>query len=89
MPDIPGWDDEIHGAVRAFVELVGERLALCTTSTRYPLVRQCAAIYLARMRRLIIGMDLLYEAEMPDLIGGEMRMCLEAWVAGMWVLVCP
>jgi hypothetical protein len=50
------------------------------------MVRQCAAAYLARTRRLIIGMDLLYEAEMPDLIGGELRMCLEAWVTGMWVL---
>ena len=32
-----------------------------------------------------MGMDVLYEAEMPDLIGGLLRICLEAWVTGMWV----
>jgi hypothetical protein len=50
------------------------------------MVRQCAAGYLARVRRLVLGMDVLYEAEMPDVLGGVMRMCLEAWVTGMWVL---
>jgi hypothetical protein len=50
------------------------------------MVRQCAAGYVARVRRLVVGMDVLYEAEMPDVLGGVMRMCLEAWVTGMWVL---
>ena len=86
MPDIPGWDEEIHGSIKALVQLVGDRLDLCTTSVEQLQVRQCAAAYLARVRRLIIGMDLLYEAEMPDLIGGPLRMYLEAWATAMWVL---
>lgn len=86
MPDIPGWDEEFHGSIKALVQLVGDRLDLCTTSVEQLQVRQCAAAYLARVRRLIIGMDMLFEAEMPDLIGGLLRMCLEAWVTGMWVL---
>ena len=87
MADIPGWDDEIHGTVRALIELVGDRLTYCTTSPRYPLIRQCAAAYLARARRLLIGMDVLYEAEMPDVLGGVLRIFLEAWITGMWVLM--
>jgi hypothetical protein len=86
MPDIPGWDDEIHGSVRSLLVLVGDRLALCTTSMQHSRVRQYAAAYLARVRRLIIGMDILYESDMPDVLGGVLRMCLEAWVTGMWVL---
>jgi hypothetical protein len=31
-------------------------------------------------------MDLLYEAGTPDLIGTPMRVCLEPWITGMWVL---
>jgi hypothetical protein len=87
MPDIPGWDEEIHGAIRALVEVVGDRLQLCTTSTQQTQVRQVAAAYLARVRRLVVGMDALYEAEMPDVIGSVLRVCLEAWITGMWVLV--
>lgn len=87
MADIPGWDDEIHGTVRVLIELVGDRLTYCTTSPRYPLIRQCAAAYLARARRLLIGMDVLYEAEMPDVLGGVLRIFLEAWITGMWVLM--
>ena len=87
MAEIPGWDEEIHGAIKDLIRLVGERLSFMTTGDGGPPVRQLAAAYLARVRRLVMGMDLLYEQGMPDLIGGPMRICLEAWVTGMWVLV--
>jgi hypothetical protein len=87
MPDVPGWDEEIHASIKALVHLVGDRLDLCTTGVdQGRQVRQVAAAYLARVRRLLMGMDVLYEAEMPDLIGGLLRICLEAWVTGMWVI---
>ena len=87
MPDVPGWDEEIHASIKALVQLVGDRLDRCTTGVdQGRQVRRVAAAYLARVRRLLIGMDVLYEAEMPDLIGGLLRICLEAWVTGMWVL---
>ena len=86
MAEIPGWDEEIHGAIKALVRLVGDRLDLLTTSDDHSAVRQCAAAYLARVRRLVIGMDVLFEAGMPDIMGGIMRICWEQWVTGMWVL---
>lgn len=86
MVEIPGWDDEIHGAIKALIPLVGDRLALMTTGDDGPGVRQLAAAYLARVRRIVIGIDVLYEQGMPDLIGALIRVCLEAWVTGMWVL---
>jgi len=86
VSELPGWNEEIHGSIKALVVLVGDRLPLLTTSEDYPLVRQYAAAYLARVRRIVIGMDVLYEAEMPDLIGGLLRICFEAWIVGMWVL---
>jgi len=87
VAEIPGWDEEIHGAIKDVVRLVGGRLDLMTTSDDQSQVRQCAAAYLARVRRLVIGMDVLFEAGMPDVMGGVMRICWEQWVAGMWVLV--
>ncbi len=45
-----------------------------------------AALYLARVRRLVMGMDRLHEAQMPDVLGGVLRICFEAWITGMWVL---
>ncbi len=86
VPDIPGWDSGIHSAIRDVIEFIGRRLDLLTTSKDYPQSRQIAAAYLARTRRVVIAMDLLYEAGTPDLIGGSMRVCLEAWITGMWVL---
>ncbi len=87
MPDVPGWDEEIHASIKALVHLVGDRLDLFTTGVdQGRQVRHVAAAYLARVRRLLMGMDVLYEAEMPDLIGGPLRICLEAWVTGMWVI---
>jgi len=86
VAEIPGWDEEIHSAIKAMVRLVGSRLDLLTTSDDHSQVRQCAAAYLARVRRLVIGMDVLFEARMPDLMGGIMRICWEQWVTGMWVL---
>ena len=87
MGALPGWDEEIHGAIKALVSLVGDRLPLLTTSRTQSQVRQLGAAYLARTRRLVMGMDVLYENGMPDLVGGLMRICLDAWVTGMWVLV--
>jgi hypothetical protein len=29
------------------------------------------------------GMDVLFEARMPDIMGGAMRICWEQWVTGM------
>jgi len=86
VTEIPGWDDEIQNAIKTLVRLVGERLALMTTGDDAVGVRQLAAAYLARVRRLVVGIEVLYEQGMPDLIGALMRVCLEAWVTGMWVL---
>ena len=86
MPDIPGWDSGIHEAIRDLIGFVGWRRDLLTTDRSYPQSRQIGAAYLARTRRLVIAMDLLYEAGTPDLIGGPLRICLESWITGMWVL---
>jgi len=86
VAEIPEWDEENHGAIKALVRLVGARLDLMTTSDDLSQVRQCAAAYLARVRRLVEGIDVLFEAGMPDLIGGLMRICWEQWATGMWVL---
>jgi hypothetical protein len=86
MAEIPGWDDEIHASIKALVHLVGGRLDLMTTGDEGVGVRQLAAAYLARVRRLVMGIDVLYEQGMPDLVGALVRVCLEAWVTGMWVL---
>jgi hypothetical protein len=86
VPDVPGWDSEIHSVIRALIGFVGLRLDLLTTSKNYPQSRQIAAAYLARTRRPLIAMDVLYDARTPDLIGGPLRICLEAWITGMWVL---
>jgi len=87
VAEIPGWDEEIHGAIKDLIGLVGARLDLMTTSDDHSQVRQCAAAYLARVRRLVEGIDVLFEAGMPDLIGGLMRICWEQWITGMWVLL--
>ena len=87
MSDIPGWDEEIHDAIKALALLVGDRLPLMTTGDGHPQTRQLAAAYLARVRRLVMGMDVLYEAGMPDVLGGVLRVCFENWLTGMWVLV--
>ncbi len=34
----------------------------------------------------MIAMDVLYEASQTDALGGTLRICLEAWITGMWVL---
>lgn len=87
MAEIPGWDEEIHGSIKALIGLIGDRLPLLTTSITQSQVRQLAAANLARVRRLVVGMDHFYEAGLPDLISGLLRVCLETWVTGMWVLV--
>jgi hypothetical protein len=86
MTEVPNWTDDVHPAIKSLVDLVGDRLTLMTTAERYPQVRQLAAAYLARVRRLIMAMDVLYEAEMPDIVGSLLRICFESWVTGMWVL---
>jgi hypothetical protein len=87
MTEVPGWTNEVHPAIRSLVDLVGDRLTQMTTAEGYPQVRQLAAAYLARVRRLTVAMDVLYEAEMPDVVGGLLRICFESWVTGMWVLL--
>jgi hypothetical protein len=86
MPEVPGWDEEIHGSIKSLIQLVDDRLPLLTTGENHPQVRQLAAAYLARVRRLVLAMDVLNEAGIPDALGGVLRICLEAWVTGMWVL---
>ena len=54
MVEVPGWDDEIRPALQALVDHVGEQFKYMTTATDYPQVRQLAAAYLARVRRLIM-----------------------------------
>jgi hypothetical protein len=84
MPEVPGWADELHGTVKALIALVGDRIPDLTTGAPHP--RQMAALYLARVRRLVMGTDALYESQMPDVLGGVLRICFEAWITGMWVL---
>ena len=86
MVEVPGWNEEIHDAIKALAQLVDDRLPLLTTDENHSQVRQLAAAYLARVRRLIVALDVLFGAGMPDAMGGVLRICLEAWVTGMWVL---
>jgi hypothetical protein len=85
MSDIPGWSDGIHDSIRAVSSLVGSKFMYMTTGPNVPIVRQLTAAYLARVRRLLVAMDVLYDAELPDVLGGELRVLVEAWVTGMWV----
>lgn len=87
MVEVPGWDDEVRPALQALVGHVGDHLEYMTTAIDYSQVRQLAAAYLARVRRLIIAMDVLYDADMPDVLGVPFRVCFEAWVTGMWVIL--
>jgi len=78
--------DAIHNVVIGLIEYLGDRFSLLTTSASESQVRQWAAAYLARMRRLVIGIDILYEAQAPDLIGALLRMSVETWITGIWLI---
>jgi hypothetical protein len=49
-------------------------------------VRQTAAAYLARCRRLLIAMDALREEQLIDVTSLPLRPLFEAWLVAMWVL---
>ncbi len=83
--DIPGWDEGIYTSIKTVDSLVDAKLAYMSTGQNAPLVRQMSAAYLARVRRLIVAMGVLYEAGLPDVMGGVLRICVEAWIIGMWV----
>jgi hypothetical protein len=85
MVEIPGWDDGIYSSIKDISALVKAQLPNMTTGRTTPLVRQMSAAYLARVHRLIVAMEVLYEAGLPDVIGGVLRVCVEAWITGMWV----
>jgi len=85
MVDIPDWEQH-RETIRRLADLVEAQLPLLTTDENHPLARQLAAAYLARCRRLVVAMDLLYEAGMRDVVGGVLRICFEAWLTGLWVL---
>src|SRR2546425_8566614 len=76
MTEIDGWDD-YYGAVRQVIELVNRRLPLMTTSHAHDAVRQVPAAYLARCRRLLVGMDLFRRDDLVDLVGVLMRVLFE------------
>jgi len=84
VTEVPHWEDEVHGAIKDLISFVGEQLPHLTTRTAHP--RQMAAAYLARMRRLVLGIDVLYGAGLPDVLGGVLRIAYETWATGMWVL---
>jgi hypothetical protein len=68
------------------VELVGDRLPLCTTSVEH--AGPTGGGGLSSPSSAARGRDgCVYESEMPDVVGGELRVCMEAWITGMWVLV--
>lgn len=86
MTEIPGWETEIHPTIKAVIKLIGDRLPELR-STEFPHPRVMAAAYLARVRRLVIATEVLYESGMPDVVGVPLRVCFEAWVTGMWVVM--
>jgi len=86
MSEVPDWDDGIHGSIKALIQLVDDRLPELR-SAEFPQPRVMAAAYLARVLRLVRATEAYYEAEMPDVVGIPFRVCFEAWVTGMWVVL--
>jgi hypothetical protein len=84
MTETPHWEDEVHGAIKELISFVGSQMPYLTTRAAHP--RQMAAAYLARMRRLVLGINVLYDAALPDVLGGVLRIAYETWATGMWVL---
>ena len=86
MTEVPDWDNKIHPTIKALIQFVDDRLPTLT-STEFPHPRVMAAAYLARVRRLVMATEALYEAGMSDVVGVPLRVCFEAWVTGMWVVL--
>jgi hypothetical protein len=84
-PEIPDWSGK-HDTILSLAGLVQQRLPLLTSAPGYE-SREVAAAYLARCRRLILGMDLLRREGFADLIGALLRILFENWLHGMWVLL--
>lgn len=84
MPDVDDWDDTVLPAIKDILQNIGDHLP-DLRSEEFPQSRLMAAAYLARLRRLVLGMESLYKDDLPDVMGIVLRSAYEVFITGMWV----